>query len=40
MDIEIIGAAAVVVAGAGVWLRWAVTPVAIAYRLGRRIGRR
>lgn len=37
--IEIIGGAVAVIA-AGAWLRWAVKPVVIGYRLGWRAGRR
>src|SRR5215475_11917206 len=31
--------AAVVAAGAGVWLRWSVTPVLAAFRAGMEVGR-
>lgn len=38
MTIYIIGGSVAVVA-LGAWLRWSVTPVAAAYRLGRLQGR-
>jgi hypothetical protein len=35
-----IGVAIAGVAASGAYLRWAITPVSIAYRIGRAIGRR
>jgi hypothetical protein len=35
----IIGGTVLGVAGLGAWLRWAVIPVGLAYRIGRYAGR-
>lgn len=39
-SIEIVSAGAAVIVGAGAYLKWATVPVIVAYRVGRRMGRR